>query len=184
MTLESKVFNLEGKVKRLSGSVEELTKQVQELVSRLSKEETTTENKVIDLREMVCRVVIDGIYSYFYQAVCQEFGGKGHDTTEQAIYKANDLIARVGIVSVQTENYDKAFIYALNPYLLIDYDKGKLWDFLCDRVNNYHYHMLLAIGVFKFGDSDEDDFYGKYMNILAREYCEKQDAKLRQLEDL
>lgn len=182
MTLENKVCNLEGKVKELSGSVEELTKQVQELVSRLPKEETT-ETKVMDLREMICRVVIDGIYSYFYQTIYQDFGGKGHDTTEQAIYLANDLIARVGIVSVQTENYDKAFIYALNPYLLIDHDKGKLWDFLCDRVKNYHYHMLLAIGIYKFGDGDEDDFYGKYMNILAREYCEKQDEKLRQLED-
>jgi len=182
MTLENKVYNLEGKVKELSGSVEELTKQVQELVSCLSKEETT-ETKVMDLREMVCRVVIDGIYSYFYQTVSQDFGGKGHDTTEQAIYLANDLIARVGIVSVQTENYDKAFIYALNPYLLIDRDKGKLWDFLCDRVKNYQYHMLLAVGIYKFGDSDEDDFYGKYMNILVREYCEKQDEKLRQLED-
>ncbi len=182
MTLENRICNLEGKVKKLSGSVEELTKQVRELVSRLSKEETT-ENKVIDLREMICRVVIDGIYSYIYKNVYDEFGGKGHDTTEQAIYKANDLIARVGIVSVQTENYNKAFIYALNPCLLIGYDDGKLWDFLCDRVKNYHYHMLLAIGVFKFGDGDNDDFYGKYMNILAREYCEKQDAKLRQLED-
>lgn len=182
MTLEDKVCNLEGKVKKLSGNVEELTKQVQELVSHLSKEETT-ETKVIDLREMVCRVVIDGIYSYFYQTICQEFGGKGYDTTEQVIYKANDLIARVGIVSVQTENYDKAFIYALNPCLLIDYDEGKLWDFLCERIKNYHYHMLLAIGIYKFGDSDEDEFYGKYMNILTREYCEKKDEKLRQSED-
>ena len=82
MILENRICNLEGKVKKLSGSIEELTKQVQELVSRLSKEETT-ETKVIDLREMICRVVIDGIYSYFYQAVYQEFGGKGHDTTDK-----------------------------------------------------------------------------------------------------
>lgn len=185
MVVENRILNLEK-------SVEKLTKQIEGLVTRLSKVEETTkeepiENKILDLREMICRVVIDGIYSYFYAIVYKDFGGKGFDTSEQAIYKANDLIARLGIVSVQTENYNRAFIYALNPSVLIDYDDGKLWDSLCDRVKNYKYHMTLAIGMFRFGESgesDENEYYGKYMNIAAREYCEKQDAKLRQFEDL
>lgn len=184
MKIEARVENLEDKFEKLNDNIVELAKQLQRVITRLSKvepaEEETIENKIIDLREMICRIVIDGIYSYIYEVVYQDFGGKGHDTSEQAIYKANDLIARVGIVSVQTENYNKVFLYVLDPILLIEYDGGKLWDFLCKRVKDYNYHMLLAIGKFKFDENDEHDYYGKYMNTAAREYCEKQDAKIRQ----
>ena len=89
MKIEARVENLENKFEKLNDNIIELAKQLQRLNTCLSKvdpaEEETIENKIIDLREMTCRIVIDGIYSYIYEAVYQEFGGKGHDTIKHDI---------------------------------------------------------------------------------------------------
>ena len=149
----------------LNSKIDILSREIYKLTERIEKLETgknsaNKEEVLIDIRDLIAKEITTAIFYYFVE----EQGRTGIDAENVALR----ILAHTGIVSICTEYSTRAFIYALNPTPLIEYDNNRLWQYVSKTIKH---NTKYDIGISKFkirgADNEEhniDEYYGLIIN--------------------